>query len=127
MQTPLLSICIPTYNRAEYLEKSLDSLVNQENFSQIEVVISDNASTDATSDVCRKFTERYPNIFYTETRTTFTIEIFLRCCFNMKERDCFLKRQSQKCAGICCSHWPEVGLETLKKIKRRILVSKETS
>ncbi len=64
MQTPLLSICIPTYNRAEYLEKSLDSLVNQENFSQIEVVISDNASTDATSDVCRKFTERYPNIFY---------------------------------------------------------------
>lgn len=64
MQTPLLSICIPTYNRAEYLEKSLDSLVNQENFSQIEVVISDNASTDTTSEVCRKFTEQYPNIFY---------------------------------------------------------------
>lgn len=49
-EKPLLSICIPTYNRAEYLAKSLDTLVclPEFNSSEVEVVISDNASTDNT-------------------------------------------------------------------------------
>jgi len=64
MNKPLLSICIPTYNRAEYLEKSLDSLIVQPEFSQIEVVISDNASTDDTEEVCKRYQEKYKNIFY---------------------------------------------------------------
>ena len=64
MEKPLLSICIPTYNRAEYLAKSLDSLIVQPEFSQIEVVISDNASTDNTEEVCKHYREKYPNIVY---------------------------------------------------------------
>lgn len=64
MTKPLLSICIPTYNRAEYLEKSLESLVSQPEFAQIEVVISDNASTDNTEEVCRSYQKKYPNIHY---------------------------------------------------------------
>ncbi|WP_191018024.1 glycosyltransferase family 2 protein [Treponema zioleckii] len=64
MTKPLLSICIPTYNRAEYLEKSLESLVSQPEFAQIEVVISDNASTDNTEEVCRSYQKKYPNIVY---------------------------------------------------------------
>lgn len=64
MNKPLLSICIPTYNRAEYLEKSLDSLVNQESFSQIEVVISDNCSTDGTQILCERFCKEHANIHY---------------------------------------------------------------
>lgn len=44
---PLLSICIPTYNRAEYLEKSLESIIRQSEFhsDDVDVVISDNCST----------------------------------------------------------------------------------
>ena len=61
---PLLSICIPTYNRAEYLKKSLESLVGQESFSEIEVVISDNCSTDNTQEVIAEFQKVYPNIAY---------------------------------------------------------------
>lgn len=64
MEKPLLSICIPTYNRAEYLEKSLNSLVMQDEFPQIEVVISDNCSTDGTQVLCERFCSRYPNIVY---------------------------------------------------------------
>lgn len=64
MEKPLLSICIPTWNRAEYLEKSLNSLVNQDEFAQVEVVISDNASTDGTQSLCEKFCSQYPNIIY---------------------------------------------------------------
>ena len=63
---PLLSICIPTYNRAEYLEKSLESIIRQPEFhsDDVEVVISDNCSTDNTEDLCRKYEKQYSNFHY---------------------------------------------------------------
>ncbi len=61
---PLLSICIPTYNRAYILKESLDSLVSQNRFSEIEVVISDNCSTDCTQEVVAEYVKKYPNIRY---------------------------------------------------------------
>lgn len=68
MASPILSICIPTYNRASYLKECLESITVQfENNNiqeQIEVVISDNASTDNTSDVVKMFTEKFDNITY---------------------------------------------------------------
>ena len=59
----LLSICIPTRDRASYLEKSLQSIVQQEFFTAtnlVEIVISDNCSSDNTFDVCKSFINRYP-------------------------------------------------------------------
>jgi abequosyltransferase len=61
----LLSICIPTYNRAEYLKKTLDSIVNQEGFAEhCEIVISDNCSPDNTAEVVDTFMAQYKNIRY---------------------------------------------------------------
>lgn len=60
---PLLSICIPTYNRASILEKTLDSIVLQLD-DDIEIVISDNCSTDNTEEVGRKYAGKYDNIKY---------------------------------------------------------------
>lgn len=62
----LVSICIPTYNRAVYLKKCLDSLVCQSEFKQglVEIVISDNASTDNTNALARNYAEKYSNIVY---------------------------------------------------------------
>jgi acetyltransferase-like isoleucine patch superfamily enzyme len=54
----LLSICIPSFNNAETLDKSISSIVSQEIFSRtrsIEVVVSDNASTDSTERVVKKY------------------------------------------------------------------------
>lgn len=45
--TPFLSVCIPTYNRVNYLEKCIRSVLPQIT-DEIEVVIQDNASTDDT-------------------------------------------------------------------------------
>lgn len=63
---PLLSICIPTYNREKYLKECLDSIVNQEwfNIDEIEIVISDNASEDNTTDLVKSYQEKYKNIKY---------------------------------------------------------------
>lgn len=65
---PLLSICIPTYNRAHYLSDALESVVSQFNESdiaeQVEIVVSDNASTDGTEAVVKSFQDRFGNIRY---------------------------------------------------------------
>lgn len=52
--TPLVSIGMPTYNEEKYLRFALESLLEQE-YKNIEVIISDNASTDSTWDIIQTF------------------------------------------------------------------------
>ena len=47
-----ISVIIPTYNRADILESTLNKILNQD-LSQIEIIISDNCSTDHTSEVVK--------------------------------------------------------------------------
>jgi len=60
--TPLVSFCIPTFNRARYLASLLESLLVQlDGFPYAyELVIADNASPDATGAVVRDFAGRLP-------------------------------------------------------------------
>ena len=58
-----LSICIPTYNRANYLARTLDSILKQTS-SDIEIVISDNASTDDTELIVCNYLRQYKQIKY---------------------------------------------------------------
>jgi poly(ribitol-phosphate) beta-N-acetylglucosaminyltransferase len=60
--TPLVSFCIPTFQRARYLASLLESLVIQlDGFPYAyELVISDNASPDGTAEVVRELAERLP-------------------------------------------------------------------
>jgi glycosyltransferase involved in cell wall biosynthesis len=51
MESPLVSIGLPTYNRAQRFERALRSAVAQ-SYTNLEIVVSDNASDDATADVC---------------------------------------------------------------------------
>lgn len=62
---PLLSICIPTFNRGDLLNDILSKYVDNPQFdNDVEIVISDNASTDSTEDICRRYVEKYSNIRY---------------------------------------------------------------
>ncbi|MEM3192038.1 MAG: glycosyltransferase family 2 protein, partial [Candidatus Parvarchaeota archaeon] len=60
----LLGIYIPTYNRAMYLEKLLDSIVTEASSFNIPIFISDNASNDQTMSVVEKFKSVYKSIEY---------------------------------------------------------------
>lgn len=60
----ILSICIPTYNRGTYLKKTLENYINCTSFNEIEIVISDNCSTDDTETIVKSFTDKYRNIKY---------------------------------------------------------------
>ena len=50
---PLVSICVPTANRAAYLRESLRSIQAQD-YEPLEILISDNCSDDETEEICRK-------------------------------------------------------------------------
>lgn len=63
----LLSICIPTYNRANYLKQSLTQIqkeLNSDIISKVEVLVSDNCSTDNTSEVIAFFKKQGLSISY---------------------------------------------------------------
>ena len=60
---PLLSICIPTYNRSEILKNTIKSITGQEIFREtelVQIVVSDNASSDTTPEVMQKFLLEFP-------------------------------------------------------------------
>ncbi len=62
----LLSISIPTYNRAEYLDLSLSQICKQipGNEQLIQLIVSDNASTDNTGEIVNKYIRKGYDINY---------------------------------------------------------------
>jgi glycosyltransferase involved in cell wall biosynthesis len=60
---PQVSIGMPAYNAEKFIRLALDSLVVQ-TFTDFELVISDNASTDKTEGICREYAARDPRIRY---------------------------------------------------------------
>lgn len=54
---PIVSICIPTYNGAKYLKECLDSVLAQ-TFTDFEVLLVDDKSSDETLDIAQEYAER---------------------------------------------------------------------
>lgn len=57
---PVLSICCITYNHEKYIGKCLESFISQKVSFPIEIVISNDCSTDNTQEIINDFKERYP-------------------------------------------------------------------
>ncbi|MFF0204901.1 glycosyltransferase family 2 protein [Streptomyces sp. NPDC005017] len=60
---PRLSIGLPVYNGEEYLAESFDALLGQ-TYEDFELVVSDNASTDGTEDICRRYAAKDSRVRY---------------------------------------------------------------
>ena len=60
---PLVSIGLPVYNGERYLGEALDCLLSQ-TLTDLEIVVSDNASTDATPNIARAYAERDARVKY---------------------------------------------------------------
>jgi hypothetical protein len=61
--SPLVSIGLPTYNRAASLDRAIASALSQTH-AELELVVSDNASTDATEAVCRRWASSDARVRY---------------------------------------------------------------
>jgi glycosyltransferase involved in cell wall biosynthesis len=60
---PRLSIGLPVYNGASLISESIEALLGQ-TYDDFELVISDNASTDDTADICRDYAKQDSRIRY---------------------------------------------------------------
>jgi glycosyltransferase involved in cell wall biosynthesis len=68
--TPTVSIGLPVYNGENYLKEALDSILSQ-SFVNFELIISDNASTDTTNDLCRSYANKDSRIRYYRNENNF--------------------------------------------------------
>jgi len=62
-ESPLVTIGLPVYNSERYLAESVESLLAQ-TYRNFVLIISDNASTDSTAEICRRYVEADPRVRY---------------------------------------------------------------
>ena len=61
-EIPIVSVIVPVYNVEQYLNDSLNSLVNQTIFEKMEIVLVNDGSSDESRKICEKFEDKYNNI-----------------------------------------------------------------
>lgn len=61
MNNPSISVIIPTHNRADFIKKTIESILNQ-TFDDFELIIVDDGSTDNTSEIISKISD--PRLYY---------------------------------------------------------------
>ena len=68
VREPRVCIGVPVYNGERYLEETLRCLLDQ-SYGDIEILISDNASSDGTADICRRIASADPRVHYFRNAT----------------------------------------------------------
>jgi glycosyltransferase involved in cell wall biosynthesis len=63
VSTPLVSIGLPVYNGGRFLEQAVDSILAQ-TFTDFELVVGDNGSTDDTEAICRRYAAQDARVRY---------------------------------------------------------------
>lgn len=57
-----VSICCVAYNHAKYIERAIDSVLNQSVNFPIEIIIGDDCSTDGTREIIEDYAQKYPSL-----------------------------------------------------------------
>jgi len=60
-EQPLVSVIMPAYNAQDFVAEAIESVIRQ-TYKYIELIIVDDGSNDKTHDICRDYTNKYPNI-----------------------------------------------------------------
>src|SRR2546423_15678826 len=69
MPTPLVTVCIPTFNGALHFAECLDSVCRQ-TYRNIEILVVDDCSSDLTADIALDFSTRDPRLRFVRNQST---------------------------------------------------------
>ncbi|EMB17751.1 glycosyltransferase [Rhodopirellula europaea] len=61
-ERPKVSVCCITYNHRKFIEQCIAGILTQETDFRVEILIHDDASTDGTSQIVRRYAEQYPHL-----------------------------------------------------------------
>ena len=100
MRNPLVTIAIPTYNRADtYFRTALKSALNQ-SYSRIEVLVSDNSSDDATSELIDREYASYERLRYVHHEENLGAIGNFNYCLNAARGKYFLLLHDDDCIDL---------------------------
>lgn len=60
MQSPLVSVCLITFNHEAYIAQAIESVLQQETNFSFEIIVGEDESSDKTRDIVLKYRERFP-------------------------------------------------------------------
>ena len=63
-ERPSVSVFVLCYNQEAYIKQTIESILNQQTEFHFEIILSDDASTDGTSEICKTLTSNHYNIKY---------------------------------------------------------------
>ena len=80
MKTPMVSICMLTYNHERHIRDAINGVLIQETNFSFELIIGDDSSTDKTSEICQEYAKKFPEIikYSPSNRNLGMIKNFLR-------------------------------------------------
>jgi glycosyltransferase involved in cell wall biosynthesis len=73
-----VSVVVPVHNSARFIARTLDSVIGEGD----EIIISDNASSDGTSDICLQYASKYSEIKYIRQKENIGGLANIAFCFN---------------------------------------------
>ena len=85
---PRLSVGLPVYNGEKYLAESLDALLGQ-SYGDFRLIISDNASTDSTEEICRQYLDKDDRISYFRQPVNIGATPNHNYCFDQSDTELF--------------------------------------
>jgi glycosyltransferase involved in cell wall biosynthesis len=115
---PKVSLGMPVYNAEAFLEEALDSLLAQ-TFDDFELVISDNASTDRTEEICREYAAKDRRIRYFRYRENYGLINNFQTVFKLSRGEYF-----KWCASddVCDANYLQRAVEVLDADSSVVLV-----
>jgi len=60
MITPLVSVCVQTYQHVRFIRECLDGILMQQTDFSFEILLGEDCSTDGTREICVEYAEKYP-------------------------------------------------------------------
>jgi len=58
---PLVSVCVQTYQHADYIKECLEGILMQKTNFSFEILLGEDASTDGTREICIEYAHKYPD------------------------------------------------------------------
>lgn len=81
----LLTIAIPVFNGSSTLSETIDSVISQN--EDINILISDNASTDETSTIAIEYVAKHDNVYYSRNEENVGYDRNFEICFQKSDTD----------------------------------------